>query len=150
MNVRCYAKMKTIGFQFFFVFTSNGRSSGINSDSSMNYDNQIDWPTIKFVPVNCTIIPFSVFFFCFKIFTYTKWTSQHAIFSFNCGFPIPYLYYFTSVGVLVVKDMAFYLDFVFNRATIDKLSHNVVYRVLVFIYFFWHIGGFLVFPVIST
>lgn len=50
----------------------------------------------------------------------------------------------------MVKDMAFYLDFVFNRATIDKLSHNVVYRVLVFIYFFWHIGGFLVFPVIST
>lgn len=57
--------MKIIGFQF-FVFTSNGRSSGINSDSSMNYDNQIDWPTIKFVPVNCTIIPFSVFFFLFQ------------------------------------------------------------------------------------
>ena len=109
--------MKIIGFQF-FVFTSNGRSSGINSDSSMNYDNQIDWPTINLSPGKITIIPFSVFFFCFKIFTYTNQTSQHAIFSFNCGFPIPYLYYFTSVGVLVVRDMAFYLDFVFNRATI--------------------------------
>lgn len=69
MNVRCYAKMKIIGFQF-FVFTSNGRSSGINSDSSMNYDNQIDWPTIKFVPVYCTIIPISVFFLFKDIYIY--------------------------------------------------------------------------------
>ena len=36
--------------------------------------------------------------------------------------------------------MAFYLDFVFNRAKIDKLSHNVVYRVLVFFFFFFFLA----------